>query len=514
MTDEVEDIALFHPSPWRIDGEVRIGSVRLPPEVVTETLVYRYEEGPIIRRSATVQVDLRDWSRVPAWDQRAEVVLSRSGDRVFTGMVERAEFLSEDRMLLTLHDSTRYWEHVRLGTAVAIGLTTRELMQILLRFLGRESDQIVGLDVERRQRPFVFAVPIDNALWTLPEPAPRLYRIGDLFIVAHDDSQFLGLNDILAPDGQRFADAYPVWKNDTPRIVGAVVAEGFFEARIAALRRARVALDIVSAGIRLTQSKIEDDHSAAFPGWDFGFWRARPRLSEWMYLRDEACKTPKVLVMQPHFDPLGAPFDLAEAERLNVTTALLGPVAAVGGLRPKDLTPLPQAVRELLETCERVVHWLSIARAETVPRDELLACWFALETLVGTESYPNLFSEPNNTPIIGAIQQFLQDLEIPVDATLTKDFLSNKLLRGDPIFLDRVRIFAQRNGVGLRADEERLLRSINRRRGGFVHGAARAEPTAVELAELEHIVEKLFFAKLSRLGPEADAPLFPGLDPR
>lgn len=494
-TDEPFD----HPAEWRPDVEVCIGPVSVPKELLLDVVVRRYRQGGTYRRVAEIVINAANDAVIPHWSYRDRVVLREGGQPAFTGFIDRAGFAEPDRLMLIVHDAMRLFELTHFKSLGYAGLTGQEVIHLTLRLAGWPEELITGLNTESALRPFFFAIPLENVAWTTPEEQPALLDLGpDMFVFRNDDSNLRGLKALLVREGRSYVDECPQWMDATPKLGGAVAATGFPEARLAALRRAQVAIDCLSATAHLASNRIGVDGLSVLNGWDLRLSRTRPRLSSSLFLRDIMSRHDRFVVFDSEPVKEDRELELASCEQaLGAVTALLGPILHEGRITRPGAPAAPEQQRKRREAHQRALHWLTIGRGEALPGDALLAYWFALETLVAAEPSDELFSGPNR-PIRDQLKRAIRQLEMPPGATVTKDLLSNRLLNNDPPLMQKLRTLCLRAGVALPQKEYAAIKALGTMRGGVVHGRAEEGPTADDLHRLEHLVERLLFAEANR----------------
>ena len=87
---------------------------------------------------------------------------------------------------------------------------------------------------------------------------------------------------------------------------------------------------------------------------------------------------------------------------------------------------------------------------------------------------------------------------MPEGATVTKEQLMSRLVRGDPTLREKLEAFAEGIGVDLTKSDRDLVARIGRWRSKLVHGSRDATLAAGDVRRFEHLVEKLLFAAADR----------------
>jgi hypothetical protein len=150
-----------------------------------------------------------------------------------------------------------------------------------------------------------------------------------------------------------------------------------------------------------------------------------------------------------------------------------------------------------LSGVQRALRWLTAGRQQQLPSDTLLSYWFALAALLSTQDYRNVLGGVNSQVRTGLKDFLIRDLDIPATATISRDYLLNKLLRGDPPLQQKLEILTQRLGVEFSAESVQTIASLGRLRGELVHSGSVEQPSPENLRQLENIVERIALALAS-----------------
>jgi hypothetical protein len=400
-------------------------------------------------------------------------------------------------VVLDIHDRTRMLELARFGHVGHHGsIPSGQITSFLIRLSYERIASTLameGFDLDPTQRPFVFLVPLKNVRWTAP--GPNKLMLGDMFITCDDPTGARNVFGIRDDDLERMCATSPEWRTDVPKVCGVVQASDFYEARQAAIRRARVALDLLHAACRLGQGWVDVQGTRTVLSWDLAQSLTRPALTDSVALRDLSHSQPGSLIIEaePNPRPSNVVLDLGQcAPQLAAVQPLLRPVAESGGMTQKHQDLSATRLRAL-HGAQRALRWLTNGREQALPADALLSYWFALETLLKTHDYPNILDGPNQE-VADALKALLCDLPIPRETSITREYFMNKLLSGDLPLRAKLTILVERLNVTLSAEDQEVVRRLGRLRARLVHSGTTEQPSPQALRHLENLVERLALA--------------------
>lgn len=350
---------------------------------------------------------------------------------------------------------------------------------------------IQGFTPDRRPRPFIYGVPIEGLSL---EGQKKIVHVNDLGVVAGEaDTTLYPIIEQL-----RLHDQVPLWKRETPKAFGLVIAYTPLEAEQLALQRASLMVDLINFTIRAGVSHWEDRSHSEVLEWDQGVARADIRLSDWILIRE--VKAVKGWVRVPTVNAVDASIGLdtiydrliAYFERFRIVTGL-GDVLSQAGRRQ-----LSKTQKTPIDGIQRALHWYGIASREKDRLDRFLATWITLEAILDCVSYPGMFDEGRQ-----GIKTFLNDsienapypkVSDPM-FNVSSDVLKGRLLTSDWPLPCKLGFFARSFEISLHEGDTTLVRQLGRLRGQVLHcGKHETVIPEPQLREIEYLTERLIIA--------------------
>ena len=468
-------------------GEVHFSKLRLPK--LAELKVKKHRQRSLWYRTASAII-APDVAKKERWDYSAEVAITERGQGLLHGICVEGKRLADGSVELKFHDDSRELEH-RLLNVGLFGMTNKEKMFWIPQFAGLPEPHVPGFTPDKQLRPFIYGVPIEGL--NLGGQKKIVY-VNDLGVVAGEaDTTIYPIVEQL-----RLQDQVPLWKRETPKAFGVVMAFTLLEAEQLALQRASLTIDLINFTSRAGVSHWEDRRHSEVLEWDQETAGVDVRLSNWILIRE--VQTVKGWIRVPTANAVDASIGLdtiydrlvAFLDRFQTVTTL-GDIASQTGRRP-----LSKTEKTLIDGIQRALHWYGIASREKDRLDKFLAIWITLEAILDCISYPGVF-DGGRQEVKAFLNDSIENAPYPkgVDPILSvsSDVLKGRLLTSDWPLPHKLELFARSFGISLQEGDTALVRELGRLRGQVLHcGKHETVIPETQLREMEYLTERLIIA--------------------
>jgi hypothetical protein len=486
-----DSITDLNEGPWPgpierpvISGEVHFGKCRLPKLAALQVKKHRQRSLWYRTSSAVIAPEP---TREGRWDYQEEVTIKERGQGLLRGSCLVGKRLPDGSLELKFHDSSRELEHVPLNL-VFFGMTNKEMMFWIPQFVGWPEAHVPDFTPDKRLRPFIYAVPIEGL--NLEGQKKTIY-VNDLGVVAGE------ADNTISPiiEQLKLQEKEPVWKRETPKAFGVVMAKTFLEAEELGLRRASLTVDLINFALRTGVSHWEDRRRLEVLEWNREAAEADVKLSNWILIRE--VQSVKGWIRVPVVKAVGAPVGLDTVyDRLMVfldrfqTVSTVGDIASQAGRRT-----LSETEKKLIDGIQRALHWYGIAIKEIDKLDRFLATWITLEAVLDCVSYPGVFDE-NRKAIRSALTKSIENVPYSGGGDpllrVSADLMKGRLLASDWPLPRKLELFAKSFGISLQSGDIDLVQRLGKLRGQTLHGGKHETAiTDFSLRELEYLTERL-----------------------
>lgn len=157
------------------------------------------------------------------WDYRAEVVITERSQGLLRGTCVSGKYLPDGSMELNSHDASRELEHKFIEHLSFFGMTNKEQLFWIPQFVGLPEPRVPGFNPDKKLRPFIYGVPIEGLNLGGQK---KIVDVNDLGVVAGEsDTTIYPIVEQL-----KLQDLVPMWKRETPKAFGVVMACTLLEA--------------------------------------------------------------------------------------------------------------------------------------------------------------------------------------------------------------------------------------------------------------------------------------------
>lgn len=344
---------------------------------------------------------------------------------------------------------------------------------------------------DKKIRPFIYGVPLEGLNL---EGQKKILGVNDLGVVAGEaDTTIYPIVEKL-----KLQDRIPLWKRETPKAFGVVMACSLLEAEQLALQRAGLTVDLINFALKSGCSHWEDRYHMEMLEWERGSAAVDVRLSNWILIRE--VRKVKGWVRVPTIDAVDKSICLdAVYDRLKVfldrfqTVTTLGDILSQTGRRP-----ISKIEKTLIDGIQRALHWYGIASREKHTLDRFLATWITLEAILDCISYPGMFDGMRNETK-KFVDKSIENAPYPrgEDPMLNvpPDILRSRLLSNDWPLPRKLELFARSLKISLQQGDIALVRELGRLRAQVLHyGKHETAIPESQLREMEYLIERLVIA--------------------
>ena len=442
-------------------------------------------QGNAVVNSATVKVvppsDFR-------WDYHAPTTLEGPQGLQHSGFCASA---TRDSGVVTLHfeDLFQDLSATTIRNLEFFGMTPEESIYWLATLATEGGPvEVEGLRLDRTQRPFLYAVPLQGLSL---EGGSSILAGADFGVgFGEGDTAF---QPILA--ASQLAKTQPVWAEGVPKAWGVVFAHDLVEAESLALTRAHFTVDLLNLALSGGLSHFETRYEKLFLDWDAEVGKNHIALEPWVMLREVQDVKGWIKAL-----PLIERRAIIQLERglprVNLFFQHFAIAMRVGDVQDQTKqSNITVRERNLAEGIRRSLRWLGIARKEASETDRLVATWVALESIVNAVEYPAVFSG-ERFDIKDQIRSAFDAMKFPVqddiDTNINAAFIKNRVLQNDWPLRVKLKLFGR--SLGLKIDEEdiKFIGRMGKKRAETLHGGQDAtEVDREEVRRLALVTERL-----------------------
>lgn len=201
-------------------GAVNFGKHRL--RKLAELKVKKHRQRNHWYRTASAVI-ASDVAKKERWDYRAEVVITERSQGLLRGTCVSGQYLPDGSMELNSHDASRELEHKFIEHLSFFGMTNKEQLFWIPQFVGLPEPRVPGFNPDKKLRPFIYGVPIEGLNLGGQK---KIVDVNDLGVVAGEsDTTIYPIVEQL-----KLQDLVPMWKRETPKAFGVVMACTLLEA--------------------------------------------------------------------------------------------------------------------------------------------------------------------------------------------------------------------------------------------------------------------------------------------
>lgn len=492
--EEEEQITDLNEGPWPgpVERPVAVGEINFDKRHIsnfTELKIKKHRSSNHWYRTVSAVIAPSTVQK-ERWDYRAEVAIKEHNHGLLSGICLSGKRLPGSSLEINFHDGSFELENSLLN-AYLFGMTNKEQMFWIPQFVGFPEPHVSKFVPEKKQRPFIYGVPLEGL--TL-EGQKKIVHVNDLGVVAGEaDTTIYPIIEKL-----KLQDQTPMWKKETPKAFGVVMACTLLEAERLALQRASLTVDLINFTLRAGLSHWEDCRRSEILEWDQEVVGADVRLSNWIMIRE--VQTVKGWVRIPASNSIDRPISLDTVyDRLilfldrfkNVTT--FGDILSQTGRRK-----LSKTEKVLIDGIQRALHWYGLASREKNRLDRFLAIWITLEAILDCISYPGVFDGERHrvkTFLNGNIENAPYPKSDDPILNFSADVLKGRLLSSDWPLPRRLTLFARSLNISLQEGDTALVRRMGNLRAKVLHsGKHEIVIPESQLRGMEYLTERLIIA--------------------
>lgn len=485
MPDQVFNQA---PGPQQIPFRVELGDFTFPNESLGKVKLRESLDGNIVVKRVTIDI-----SHPPkaTWDYHEAGRIYLGGVLRMTGVCTEARPNEDGSITLEIAGIDWIMQESFITGFWAFGMPDLEILYWFQRIATPEIPiEVEGLDLDESLRPFMYAVPVKGLS---SSGAGTGLAINDSGIASHDwDNIFQPLLDRLEAARDR-----EYWQAKTPKIFGVVLARNLMEAETLSLKRANTTLDLINFACSNGISHFVTRYEETPLPWDA---KAATAISLYPCILVRELQTAKGWIRDLPGIRANSNADLPQCvPSIKLIAENLAVIHRYGDLREqKGETTLSQREQKLFGGIQRALRWLTISTDEHDTTDQLIATWTALEAVLNSAEYPQVFSGPR-AEVGQAIKERLADVPIPqVDnplLSITTEMLLNRVLQGQWSLKTKLQIFAASFGIELDDKDADLVGRLHKVRSSALHtGSAADNLTKHDIRSLQNLVRRLIMA--------------------
>jgi hypothetical protein len=466
--------------------KICIGTYCFPEETIINATISAHNEERYSFNTADVQISPGPDSR---WDYRAEATLDEDGERLMTGICTNA--IVTDGGDLSVSLSGPFWklQHSHSGELEFFGMPPKEIMYWLMTLL-KDRIEIEGLKLDNEPRPFMYAVPLNG----ITDHNLKSFFQNDIGVAAAEmDTTFAPLMAKL-----KMGQTQPVWQPDVPKAYGVVFASDLLQAEQLALDRAQFTADLINFTFKSGASHFETRNGGELLSWNAGKALATVSLHPWILLREIKSLKGWVRCLSPV--ETRASIELSEGfGRIKSFFEHFKETMLVDDFHDQiGKRELSRTERRILRAVRRCIRWHGIASREPDLRDKFLGFWIALEAILESIEYPEVFAGDRVF-----VKDYLSDKidsapfpkNQPKTLTVDANLLKGRLLQNEWPLKSKLGAFAEAFGIKLQSDDLKLINDLRKIRGRVLHsGRQDSDITVRQVRGLEYLVERLLMA--------------------
>ena len=425
------------------------------------------------------------------WDYHADSKLYEDNDLMFAGNCSRATHQKDGRLQLTLSGPVWYFDRTILQYISFFGMAHQESVYWLEKFTstitGTIGSIVQGLELNTTLRPFMYAVPLKN----LKSSGKGLVLTTDTGI---DPRKYENILKPILTQTKEIKEE-PVWKDDTPKILGTVFADDLLQADYIARSRAELMVGIINLALRTGMSHFETRYSDELLDFDAVTSLEPVSLHPWIIIRETSHE--KGWIRKIPTAKLESEISLDDLQgRISYFMSKFSRASESGDVHDQlGRRQLSAREQRLSSGIKRTLRWLNIASGEDDERDRFTATWIALESILNSIAYPGVF-DGERSALKGEIRKEVRKISLPSTSRqsldITKDMLENRILQNNWSLPRKLTIFAESLGVNLKPDDKELVGMLSRARNNILHGGDDSPPLPkVQVDQLSYLVERL-----------------------
>ena len=425
------------------------------------------------------------------WDYRTEVAITERGQGLLRGTCVGGKRLPDGSVEFDFHDASLELERKSIEHLGFFGMINKEQLFWIPQLIGLPEPYVPDFNPDKKLRPFIYGVPIEGLNL---EGQKKIVYVNDLGVVAGEaDTTIYPIIEKL-----KLQDQFPLWKRETPKASGVVMACTLLEAEQLALQRASLTVDLINFTLKAGVSHWENRRHIEVLEWDQETTGVDVRLSNWILVREVQAVRGWVRVPMINTGDSSIGLDtiydrlMVFLERFKTVTTL-GDISSQAGRRP-----LSKTEKTLIDGIQRALHWYGIASRERDRLDRFLAIWITLEAVLDCVSYPGVFDGERQK-----VREFLNDsienAPYPKEGDsmlgVSSDVLKGRLLASEWPLSRRLELFAKSFKISLQEGDTALARELGRLRGQVLHyGKHETVIPEPQLREMEYLTERLIIA--------------------